>query len=136
MEHVIIGVDPHKLSTTIEVVVDHEQVLGHGRFTADAQHDVQHDAQHDVQRDAQRTPGRTQARVREGTAGRLVNPARSTYPRTSTLRISHFPDPRPRRNARPVDNRREPVRRTSLGVRHPREVAVVLWLFQHLVRWS
>ena len=33
-------------------------------------------------------------RVREGTAGRLKSPARSTCPRTSTLRISHFPDPR------------------------------------------
>ena len=58
-------------------------------------------------------------RAREGTAGRLKNPARSTYPRTSTLRISHFPDPQDRRYARPalpgrgpcrppVDNRREP----------------------------
>ena len=35
----------------------------------------------------------TLARVREGTAGRLKNPARSTCPRSSTLRISHFPDP-------------------------------------------
>jgi transposase len=45
---------------------------------------------------------------REGTAGRLKNPARSTCPRTSTLRISHFPDPRQPRYAEPVDNRREP----------------------------
>ncbi len=63
------------------------------------------------------------ARVREGTAGRLKNPARSTCPRTSTLRISHFPDPqadatpdtphpedrqRHEPSHRPVDNRREP----------------------------
>ena len=63
------------------------------------------------------------ARAREGTAGRLKNPARSTCPRTSTLRISHFPDPRNRRYNRPdvagrprtikcshplLDNRREP----------------------------
>lgn len=34
-EHVIIGVDPHKLSATIEVVDQHEQVLGSGRFTTD-----------------------------------------------------------------------------------------------------
>jgi hypothetical protein len=40
-------------------------------------------------------------RAREGTAGRLKNPARSTYPRTSTLRISHFPDPQLRRYNRP-----------------------------------
>ena len=43
----------------------------------------------------------TPRRAREGTAGRLKNPARSTCPRTSTLRISHFPDPRHRRYARP-----------------------------------
>ena len=41
-------------------------------------------------------------RAREGTAGRLFNPARSTYPRTSTLRISHFPDPHARRYAAPT----------------------------------
>ena len=35
MEHVIIGVDPHKLSATIEVVDDHEKLLGSGRFTTD-----------------------------------------------------------------------------------------------------
>jgi transposase len=35
MEHVIIGVDPHKLSATIEVVNDHEQMLGSGRFSTD-----------------------------------------------------------------------------------------------------
>ena len=35
MEHVIIRVDPHKLSATIEVVDDHEQRLGSGRFSTD-----------------------------------------------------------------------------------------------------
>ena len=35
MEQVIIGVDPHKLSATIEVVDDREQLLGAGRFTTD-----------------------------------------------------------------------------------------------------
>ena len=35
MEHVIIGVDPHKLSATIEVVDHHEHKLGAGRFTTD-----------------------------------------------------------------------------------------------------
>src|SRR3954454_24255703 len=33
--HVIIGVDPHKLSATIEVVDQHEELLGSGRFTTD-----------------------------------------------------------------------------------------------------
>ena len=35
MEHIIIGVDPHKLSVTIEVVDHHEELLGSGRFTTD-----------------------------------------------------------------------------------------------------
>ena len=35
MEQVIIGVDPHKLSATIEVVDEQEQLLGSGRFTTD-----------------------------------------------------------------------------------------------------
>ena len=35
MEQVIIGVDPHKLSATIEVVDHHGQLLGSGRFTTD-----------------------------------------------------------------------------------------------------
>ena len=35
MEHVVIGVDPHKLSATIEVVDDREKCLGSGRFTTD-----------------------------------------------------------------------------------------------------
>ncbi len=35
MDEVIIRVDPHKLSATIEVVNRHEQLLGSGRFTTD-----------------------------------------------------------------------------------------------------
>jgi transposase len=35
MQQVIIGVDPHKLSATIEVVDHHEKVLGSGRFATD-----------------------------------------------------------------------------------------------------
>jgi hypothetical protein len=35
MEHVVIGVDPHKLSATIEVVDGREQMLGAGRFGTD-----------------------------------------------------------------------------------------------------
>ena len=55
--------------------------------------------------DAHRADQPSEARVREGTAGRLFNPARSTFPRISTLRISHFPDPRQRRYnpARPAE---------------------------------
>ncbi len=35
MQDVIIGVDPHKLSATIEVVDRKEQLLGSGRFSTD-----------------------------------------------------------------------------------------------------
>lgn len=35
MPGVIIGVDPHKLSATIEVVDHQENLLGSGRFTTD-----------------------------------------------------------------------------------------------------
>ena len=35
MTNVFIGVDPHKLSATIEVVDDHEIVLATGRFSTD-----------------------------------------------------------------------------------------------------
>src|SRR5688572_27790698 len=35
MAKVIIGVDPHKLSATIEVVDHHERLLGSGRFATD-----------------------------------------------------------------------------------------------------
>jgi len=35
MAQVIIGVDPHKLSATIEVVDNHEKLLGSGRFSTD-----------------------------------------------------------------------------------------------------
>ena len=35
MRHVVIGVDPHKLSATIEVVDAQEALLGSGRFTTD-----------------------------------------------------------------------------------------------------
>jgi hypothetical protein len=35
MQHVIIGVDPHRLSAAIEVLDDRERLLGAGRFTTD-----------------------------------------------------------------------------------------------------
>jgi transposase len=35
MTDVTVGVDPHKLSATIEVVDDHERLLGSGRFSTD-----------------------------------------------------------------------------------------------------
>src|SRR4029450_8956115 len=57
-------------------------------------------------------------RAREGTAGRLNNPARSTCPRTSTLRISHFPDPHTRRYADPTDPERPNERRPYPELRH------------------
>ncbi len=35
VEQIVIGVDPHKLSATIEVVDSHERLLGSGRFSTD-----------------------------------------------------------------------------------------------------
>lgn len=35
MSGVVIGMDPHKRSATIEIINDREQILGQGRFTAD-----------------------------------------------------------------------------------------------------
>ena len=35
MARLIIGVDPHKRSATIEVIDDRERVLGHGRYGTD-----------------------------------------------------------------------------------------------------
>ena len=35
MKKIVIGVDPHKLSATIEVVDQRENLLGSGRFTTD-----------------------------------------------------------------------------------------------------
>ncbi len=49
-------------------------------------------------------------RAREGTRGRRCDPARPTKPRTSALRISHFPDPRPPRYARRSRPGRAPAR--------------------------
>jgi len=35
MDHVVVGVDPHKLSATIDVVDDHQRMLESGRFGTD-----------------------------------------------------------------------------------------------------
>ncbi len=175
MAKVIIGVDPHKLSATIEVVDRNEKLLGSGRFSTDQ---VGYSAMRTYAKTwpervwaiegsngagrplAQRlleagelvvdvparlsaagktslealrclkrrisepctdssspTPNERKsnrglswsARVREGAAGRLKNPARSTCPPTSTLRISHFPDPQTRRYNRPGPHGRPPA---------------------------
>jgi len=48
--------------------------------------------------DAQAAGPMSKRQVREGTRGRLHNPARPTYPpRSSALRTSHSPDPHDRR---------------------------------------
>ena len=54
----------------------------------------------DARRDRHHRRRNPKVRVREGTAGRHSHPARPTLTRSSTLRISHFPDPHPRRYAR------------------------------------
>ena len=37
MSRVVIGMDPHKRSATIEAINDREKVLARGRFTTDAE---------------------------------------------------------------------------------------------------
>ena len=54
------------------------------------------------------TPRQPCKRAREGTPGRLYCPARPTFPRTSALRTSHFPDPHPRRYPRHRPPRQPP----------------------------
>ena len=54
----------------------------------------------DARRAATAAAAEPKVRIREGTAGRHSYPARPTLTRSSTLRISHFPDPHPRRYAR------------------------------------
>jgi len=56
---------------------------------------------------------RAWTRVREGTAGRHINPARPAHTRTPALRISHFPDPHPRRYPRQPPQGRPPSRGPS-----------------------
>ena len=57
---------------------------------------------------------RAQTRVREGTAGRLMYPARPASTRTPALRISHFPDPHQRRYPRPTGKTRRQTPRGRL----------------------
>jgi hypothetical protein len=77
---VVIGMDPHKRSATIEVMAGDEAILVGGRptwFTGSC------------------SPTRCArpGRAREHTRGRLLIPARPTHTSTPALRISHFPDP-------------------------------------------
>ena len=63
----------------------------------------------DARRAASPRPRNPKVRIREGTAGRHSYPARPTLTRSSTLRISHFPDPQPRRYARTPGARKSPT---------------------------
>ena len=109
MSSVFIGVDPHKLSATIEVVDEAETVLATGRFGTDKAGYAA------MRRHVAAYPDRVWAvegsngagrplaqrlladgeHVVEGTAGRHTNPARPASTRTPALRISHSRDPHP-----------------------------------------
>ena len=70
MEKIVIGVDPHKLSATIEVVDHHEKVLGSGRFATDK-------------------PCETAQRLSQGRAagqGKPVRPGNRTHPVENAFR--------------------------------------------------
>jgi hypothetical protein len=66
-----------------------------------------------TENEAPEQPRTMLARVREGTAGRLKNPARLARTRTPALRISHIPDPRPPRYNPPGTAGRPPPREPS-----------------------
>ncbi len=69
MEQVIIGVDPHKLSATIEVVDEREQLLGSGRFSTDrAGYTAMRDLREVVARPGVGGRGRQRSRPAAGTA--------------------------------------------------------------------
>ena len=83
LEQVIIGVDPHKLSATIEVVDGHERMLGSGRFATDR---AGYSA---MRRYAKAWPGRVWAvRERMGSAGRWRSGSWSPASRSWTCRRS------------------------------------------------
>ena len=87
MEQVIIGVDPHKLSATIEVVDDHEQLLGLGPV---------HHRPGRLRGDAERTPrpGRTgsgRSRAPTVSAGRWRSGCSRPASTSSTSRPSSPP---------------------------------------------
>ena len=114
-EHVIIGVDPHKLSATIEVVDEHEQLLGLGSV---------HHRPGRLRRDAQ---------VREGLAGaglggrgqqRRRPAARAATPRgrrTGRRRPGEARRPGPAVRHRPQPQDRRPRRALDRGRRGPHQ---------------
>ena len=108
MAKVIIGVDPHKLSATIEVVDDHETAAGYGP--------VRH-RQGRLRRDAQvrRRRGRSgsgRSRAATAPAGRWRSGCSRTASRSSTCRPSSPPGSgcsTPATTARPTPTTRTPI---------------------------
>ena len=105
MEHVIIGVDPHKLSATIEVVDQREQLLGSGRFTTDrAGYAAMRKYAEDLagaglggRRQQRRRPAARAATPRGRRAGRR----RAGEARRPGPALRHRPQPQDRRPRRP-----------------------------------
>ncbi len=106
LEQVIIGVDPHKLSATIEVVDGHERMLGSGRFATDR---AGYSA---MRRYAKAWPGRVWAvgsewgRPAVGAAApgvRRAGRGRAGEASGQGPAVRHRPQPQDRRPRRPLD---------------------------------
>jgi hypothetical protein len=97
MAKVIIGVDPHKLSATIEVVDRHEKLLGTGRFRTDQ-------AGYTAMRSyAKAWPDRLWAVEGSNGAGRpLAQRRRPGQARRPGPALRHRPQPQDRRPRRPL----------------------------------
>jgi transposase len=78
----------------------HRRKLAAGKTPMEAMRCLRRRLSDAVCRQLAPTPAARQTRAREGTPGRLFNPARPACPRTPALRISHFPDPHTRRYPR------------------------------------
>ena len=87
MDEVIIGVDPHKLSATIEVVDRHETVLGSGRFSTDK---AGYAAMREL-REGVAASGSGRSRAATAPAGRWRSGCSPTASRWSTCRPSSRP---------------------------------------------
>lgn len=84
--------------------------------------------------DAQRTAVEDAGTGSGGHCGASLTSSAVDLPRISTLRISHFPDSRSGRYAEPVDNRREPLRRTFDKARTSARPRTTSGRFGHFAR--
>ena len=110
MTKVIIGVDPHKLSATIEVVDRHEKLLGSGRFSTDqAGYTAMRTYAQGLARAGLGGRGQQRRRPAAGPAaarGRRAGRGRAGQARRPGPALRHRPQPQDRRPRRALDRDR------------------------------